>query len=44
MTIRTARSRTSWEYLVLRDMTPSSQQMESPANPGRFNVPLATVV
>ncbi len=36
-TIRTARSRTSWENLVLRVMTPSSQEMESPANLGRFN-------
>ncbi len=36
-TIRTARSRTSGEYLVLLFMTPSSQFLESPANPGRFS-------
>jgi len=35
-TIRTARSRTSWECLLVRAMTPSSQGMEPPANPGRF--------
>ncbi len=35
-TIRTARSRTSWENLVLCVMTPSSQEMESPANLGWF--------
>jgi hypothetical protein len=34
--IRTARSRTSGEYLVLVVMTLSSQIIESPANPGRF--------
>ena len=36
-TIRTARSRTSWENLLLRAMTPSSQRMEPPENPGRFS-------
>jgi hypothetical protein len=33
---RAARSRTSWENLLVRAMTPSCQGMESPANPGRF--------
>jgi class 3 adenylate cyclase len=33
---RTARSRTSGEYLLVVFMTPSSQELESPANPGRF--------
>ena len=32
----TARSRTSGEYLVDLFITPSSQEMESPVNPGRF--------
>jgi hypothetical protein len=36
-TNRTARSRTSGEYLLALLMTPSSQRLESPANPGRFN-------
>src|SRR4030095_5285026 len=36
-TIRTARSRNSGEYLVVVFMTPSSQELESPGNPGRFN-------
>jgi len=33
---RSARSRTSWEYLLVRAMTPSSQGIEPPAIPGRF--------
>ncbi len=37
-TSRTARSRTSGEYLVDLFITPSSQEMESPVNPGRFKV------
>ena len=36
-TMRTARSRTSGEYFFVLFMTPSSQRLESPANPGRFN-------
>src|SRR5580658_10548901 len=38
-TIRTARSRTSGEnlFVVLLVMAPSSQELEPPANPGRFN-------
>ena len=36
-TIRTDRSRTSWENLLARAMTPSSQGMEPPGNPGRFS-------
>ncbi|MFZ5585983.1 MAG: hypothetical protein ACOZHQ_08655, partial [Thermodesulfobacteriota bacterium] len=39
-TSRTARSLTSGEYLLCLPMTPSSQESESPAIPGRFNVPL----
>lgn len=35
-TIRTARSRTSGEYLLAPPITPSSQEMRSPGNPGRF--------
>jgi hypothetical protein len=35
-TSRTARSRTSGEYLLFLFMTPSSQEMESPEMPGRF--------
>jgi hypothetical protein len=35
--MRTARSRTSGEYLVVLFITPSSQEMESPVNPGRFS-------
>jgi len=35
-TIRTARSRTFGEYLVLLFITPSSQEMESPVKSGRF--------
>jgi len=31
-----ARLRTSWEYPLVRAMTPSAQGMESPAIPGRF--------
>ncbi len=31
-----ARSRTSGEYLICLVMTPSSQIMEPPTNPGRF--------
>src|SRR4051794_17028872 len=34
-TIRTARSRTS-VFVVLLVMAPSSQELEPPANPGRF--------
>jgi hypothetical protein len=34
--MRTARSRTSWEYLPRFAMLASSQGMEPPANPGRF--------
>ena len=39
--IRTARSRTSGEnlFVVLLVMAPSSQELEPPANPGRFNGP-----
>jgi hypothetical protein len=37
-TIRTARSRTSGEYLLGLAMTPPSQGLESPGNPGRFTV------
>jgi hypothetical protein len=42
-TIRTARARTSGENLlvVLLVMAPSSQELEPPANPGRFIVPTA---
>src|SRR5690606_13287478 len=36
-TIRTARSRTSGEYFFACLMTPISQRLEPPANPGRFN-------
>src|SRR5262245_6476284 len=36
-TIRTARSRNSGEYFVVVFMTPSSQELESPGIPGRFN-------
>ena len=42
--IRTARSFTSGEYLLRLVMTPSSQEVESPGNPGRFtyaNIALA---
>jgi len=35
-TARTARSLTSRGYLFCVFMTPSSQRLESPANPGRF--------
>src|SRR5690606_36222871 len=35
-TIRTARSRTSAEYLLRAAIAPSSQRMEPPAIPGRF--------
>ena len=40
-TIRTARSRTSAEnlFVVLLVMAPSSQELEPPANPGRFTMP-----
>ena len=38
-TIRTARSFTSGEYLLRLVMTPSSQELESPGNPGRFTRP-----
>ncbi len=40
-TIRTARSRTSGEYLIDLVMTPSSQTLESPAIPGRFTRPVS---
>jgi len=36
-TIRTARSRTSGEYLTRLLMAPSSQDLEPPVNPGRFS-------
>ena len=36
-TMRTARSRISGEYLLDLFITPSSQEMEPPTNPGRFN-------
>src|SRR5690606_33216458 len=39
-TIRTARSRTSGEYFFALVMTPISQRLEPPANPGRFNLVL----
>src|SRR5690606_27968722 len=35
-TSRTARSRTSGEYFFACLMTPISQELEPPANPGRF--------
>jgi len=35
-TMRTARSRTSGEYLFALFITPSSQEMESPTKLGRF--------
>jgi hypothetical protein len=35
--MRTARSRTSGQYRVVLFITPSSQEMESPLNPGRFS-------
>ena len=34
--MRTARSRISGEYLLDLFITPSSQEMEPPTNPGRF--------
>jgi hypothetical protein len=34
--MRTARSRTSGEYLVDLFIAPSSQRLEPPENPGRF--------
>jgi hypothetical protein len=37
--MRTARSRTSGEYLLALPMTPSSQGLESPGIPGRFIPP-----
>src|SRR5205814_9946078 len=37
-TIRTARSCNSWGYRLDRAKTPSSQGLESPHYPGRFNV------
>ena len=37
-TIRTARSFISGEYLLRLVMTPSSQELESPGNPGRFTI------
>src|SRR5690606_34495403 len=37
-TMRTARSRTSGEYLVDFFIAPSSQEMEPPEKPGRFKV------
>src|SRR5436305_12370535 len=42
-TIRTARARTSGEnlFVVLLVMAPSSQELEPPANPGRFRSPTA---
>src|SRR6476620_4880239 len=41
-TIRTARARTSGEnlFVVLLVMAPSSQELEPPANPGRFKTGL----
>ena len=36
--MRTARSRTSLGYLLVVSMTPSSQRLELPVNPGRFNI------
>ena len=41
-TIRTARSRTSSEYLLGLPITPASQEMESPGNPGRFMTRIVT--
>jgi hypothetical protein len=38
--MRTARFRISGEYLVVLFITPSSQEMESPVNPGRFKPPI----
>ena len=35
--MRTARSRISGEYLLDLFITQSSQEMEPPTNPGRFN-------
>jgi hypothetical protein len=43
-TIRTARARTSGEYLVCLLIAPSSQELEPPANPRRFSsLPLGSV-
>src|SRR5690606_34640761 len=39
-TIRTARSRSSGEYLVDVFIAPSSQGLEPPENPGRFRLVL----
>src|SRR5206468_3534342 len=36
-TIRTARSRTSWGYLLRRVMAPTSHESEPPRNPERFS-------
>ncbi len=36
------RSRTSGEYLFVLFMTPSSQVLESPTNPGRFRIETST--
>jgi len=41
-TMRTARSRTSGEYLLVFFMAPSSQELEPPRYPGRFNVTCPT--
>ena len=41
--MRTARSRFSGEYLLDLFITPSSQEMESPTNPGRFTESFAHV-
>jgi hypothetical protein len=40
--MRTARSRTSGEYLVDLFIAPSSQRLEPPENPGRFTVQSVT--
>ncbi|MGD0448524.1 MAG: hypothetical protein ABSB36_07890, partial [Candidatus Dormibacteria bacterium] len=39
-TSRTARSRTSWGYLLVLAIAPSSQGMEPPGFPGRFTARL----
>src|SRR5919198_3033757 len=38
-TMRTARSRTSWGYLLRRVMAPTSHELEPPRNPERFTEP-----
>jgi hypothetical protein len=42
--MRTARSRTSGENLVVFFMAPSSQELEPPQNPGRFSLSIRAAV